>query len=211
MGSSTTAGDPGVLARRADHLPGAVADLVLAEAVPRHLTERLLVEALNRGHPRQQKTRRLQRVSEERMKGLEPSTFCMGSASDRSHPFAPVRSNGLLAAVSIGASERKRTRANAEPCHSCHVKPGLDARLHGAPVSSLLRLRMRRSAGLASSSGVAELIDEGPAPRAAKCNQHPRPGSETEVVRSATLYDPQLREALRCLRNRKRLSAARRS
>jgi hypothetical protein len=57
----------------------------------------------------------------ERMMGLEPTTFCMASASGRSRPFAPVRSNWPFAAVSVGASERERTRANAQPCHSCHA------------------------------------------------------------------------------------------
>jgi hypothetical protein len=66
----------------------------------------------------------------ERMMGLEPTTFCMASASDRSRPFAPVRSNWPFAAVSVGASERKRTRANVEPCHSCH---GTQSRLGCQP------------------------------------------------------------------------------
>jgi hypothetical protein len=35
-------------------------------------------------------------------------------------PFAPVRSNRLFAEASMQASEQDRTRANAEPCHSCH-------------------------------------------------------------------------------------------
>ena len=56
----------------------------------------------------------------KRMKGLEPSTFCMANASVRSRPFAPVRSNPLFAELLVKSSERKRTRANAEPCHSCH-------------------------------------------------------------------------------------------
>jgi hypothetical protein len=30
-------------------------------------------------------------LSSKRMKGLEPSTFCMASQSRRSRPFAPVR------------------------------------------------------------------------------------------------------------------------
>jgi hypothetical protein len=54
------------------------------------------------------------------MMGLEPTTFCMACASDRARPFAAVRSNGLLAGLPVHASEHKRTRANAEPCHSCH-------------------------------------------------------------------------------------------
>ena len=40
------------------------------------------------------------------MKGLEPSTFCMANASDRSRRFAPVRSNDLFPGVSVQASER---------------------------------------------------------------------------------------------------------
>jgi len=42
------------------------------------------------------------------MKGLEPSTFCMASASDRSRPFAPVRSDGRLR----GFRPSERTQAN---------------------------------------------------------------------------------------------------
>jgi hypothetical protein len=48
------------------------------------------------------------------MKGLEPSTFCMANASDRSHPFAPVRSNRPIAGFPVQVSEHDRTRANAE-------------------------------------------------------------------------------------------------
>ena len=44
--------------------------------------------------------------SEERMMGLEPTTFCMANASDRPRPFAPVRSNRLFCSVSVHASER---------------------------------------------------------------------------------------------------------
>src|SRR6266496_4211742 len=38
--------------------------------------------------------------------------------------FAPVRARSLkqvVCTVFVPASERKRTRANAEPCHSCHA------------------------------------------------------------------------------------------
>jgi hypothetical protein len=44
--------------------------------------------------------------------GLEPTTFCMASASRRSRPFAFVRSNGLFAAPSperANAGELERT------------------------------------------------------------------------------------------------------
>jgi hypothetical protein len=46
------------------------------------------------------------------MKGLEPSTFCMANASDRSLLFASVRSNRLFSGFPIGranASEPERT------------------------------------------------------------------------------------------------------
>jgi hypothetical protein len=52
--------------------------------------------------------------------GLEPTTLCMANARSRSRPFAPVRSNELFAGVLVQMSEHERTRANAEPCHSCH-------------------------------------------------------------------------------------------
>jgi hypothetical protein len=57
----------------------------------------------------------------KRMMGLELTAFCMANASSRSPPFAPVRSNGLFAEVSMQATEQDRTRANAEPCHPCHA------------------------------------------------------------------------------------------
>jgi len=46
------------------------------------------------------------------MKGLEPSTFCMASASHRALPFAPVRFNPLFAGIShkrANATEPERT------------------------------------------------------------------------------------------------------
>jgi hypothetical protein len=55
------------------------------------------------------------------MMGLEPTTFCMANARDRSHPFASVRSNHLFAATTGRASEPQRTRANAECSHCSHV------------------------------------------------------------------------------------------
>ncbi len=58
--------------------------------------------------------------SSERMMGLEPTTFCMANASDRSYAFASVRSNHLFAATTGRASEPQRTRANAECSHCSH-------------------------------------------------------------------------------------------
>jgi hypothetical protein len=46
------------------------------------------------------------------MMGLEPTTFCMANASDRSLPFAPVRLNMLFAGLPsklANASEPERT------------------------------------------------------------------------------------------------------
>jgi hypothetical protein len=46
------------------------------------------------------------------MMGLEPTTFCMANASDRSRPFAPVRSNTLFAGLPsklANAAEPERT------------------------------------------------------------------------------------------------------
>jgi hypothetical protein len=45
----------------------------------------------------------------ERMKGLEPSTFCMASERTHSRPFAAVRSTSLFAGDFVGAIERHRT------------------------------------------------------------------------------------------------------
>jgi hypothetical protein len=48
----------------------------------------------------------------KRMMGLEPTTSCMASASDRSLPFAPVRSNRLragLPSTRANGSEPERT------------------------------------------------------------------------------------------------------
>jgi hypothetical protein len=66
--------------------------------------------------------------------GLEPTTFCMANARDRSHAFASVRSNPLFAATSGRASERQRTRPNAECSHcshcvSCHIQSLTDGRV----------------------------------------------------------------------------------
>jgi hypothetical protein len=54
------------------------------------------------------------------MMGLEPTTFCMASASDRSQPFAPLRLHRPFAGSSCSVRERALTRANAECCHCCH-------------------------------------------------------------------------------------------
>jgi hypothetical protein len=56
----------------------------------------------------QQKTR-LSGFFLERMKGLEPSTFCMASERTHSRPFAAVRSTSLFAGDFVGAIERHRT------------------------------------------------------------------------------------------------------
>jgi hypothetical protein len=45
----------------------------------------------------------------ERMKGLEPSTFCMASVRKRSRPFAAVRLTSLFAEDFVGA----RSNVNA--------------------------------------------------------------------------------------------------
>src|SRR6266540_712082 len=48
----------------------------------------------------------------ERMMGLEPTTFCMANASDRSRPFAPVRSNSCFAGFAyrrVNGSAPERT------------------------------------------------------------------------------------------------------
>lgn len=54
------------------------------------------------------------------MMGLEPPTFCMANAPDvrtSSRPFAKLHRCGIL----LQLSERDRTQANGEPCHSCHA------------------------------------------------------------------------------------------
>jgi hypothetical protein len=52
--------------------------------------------------------------------GLEPTTFCMARSGGRSRRVAPVRRNLPFAATSTSASERQRTRANAECSHCSH-------------------------------------------------------------------------------------------
>jgi hypothetical protein len=79
------------------------------------------------------------------MKGLEPTTFCMANARDRSRPFAPVRSSGQFAGVSAHASERERTRANIEPCHPCH---GIGRRSRRLPVRPSRDRRSRPGSAL---------------------------------------------------------------
>jgi hypothetical protein len=78
----------------------------------------------------------------ERMMGLEPTTFCMASASDLSLPFAPVRSNRRFAEVFAQASERNRTRANAEPCLPCHGSQNAESELDELPCT---RSRLSRT------------------------------------------------------------------
>jgi hypothetical protein len=54
------------------------------------------------------------------MMGLEPTTFCIAKGW---RACAPVRARALKPFVFRlfdRPSERERTRANAEPCHSCH-------------------------------------------------------------------------------------------
>ncbi len=58
--------------------------------------------------------------------GLDPTTFCMASARVCSHPFAAVRSIRHVCRVFVRASERHRTRTNAQPCHSCHASLGTE-------------------------------------------------------------------------------------
>jgi hypothetical protein len=78
----------------------------------------------------------------ERMMGLEPTTFCMASASDLSLPFAPVRSNRRFAEVFAQASERNRTRAtrraSLQPARAFHGRAGgADAWLSHSPATCL--------------------------------------------------------------------------
>jgi len=62
------------------------------------------------------------------MKGLEPTTFCMASASGRSLPFAPVRSNWPFAEVFVRASEPERTPNLAILATDSDAKPGVARR-----------------------------------------------------------------------------------
>jgi len=52
----------------------------------------------------QEKTRRFQRVSEERMKGLEPSTFCMASRPERGGTRRQTATNGPRTRVATGVA-----------------------------------------------------------------------------------------------------------
>jgi hypothetical protein len=45
--------------------------------------------------------------------------------AQRSDACAQDRANGLISSASLLPSEPDRTRANAEPCHSCHEAVGL--------------------------------------------------------------------------------------
>jgi hypothetical protein len=89
----------------------------------------------------------------KRMKGLEPSTFCMANAGGRSRRFAPVRRNLPFAATSTSASERQRTRANAECSHCSHRHHWHDVvgRRHGLrsdPPSCSRRVELARKSDL---------------------------------------------------------------
>jgi hypothetical protein len=95
--------------------------------------------------------------------GLEPTTFCMAKAGERSRPFAPVRRNHLFAATTGRVSERQRTRANAEcshcsHCDRCHVQlawPGGATPPERPPLTS---------ASVADQSSVGEDFAEIPRP-----------------------------------------------
>jgi hypothetical protein len=60
--------------------------------------------------------------------GLEPTTFCMASASSRSPPCAPVRSNRLFAGLpskQANATEPEPTPNLAIPATESGSEPGL--------------------------------------------------------------------------------------
>ena len=52
--------------------------------------------------------------------GLEPVTLSLSSWC-RSRQFAPVRLDRFLERNHLCERTVERTRANAEPCHSCHA------------------------------------------------------------------------------------------
>src|SRR5262249_36986765 len=68
--------------------------------------------------------------------------------------FAPVRARSLkllFCSVFVRVSERKRTRANAEPCHSCHAslvdELAQPRRLHQALLGAALERARERFPG----------------------------------------------------------------
>ncbi len=66
----------------------------------------------------------LQGFEKKRMKGLEPSTFCMAKASERSRTFARVRSNRLsarLPATRVNPSEPERTPRSSTSLLACFL------------------------------------------------------------------------------------------
>jgi hypothetical protein len=91
------------------------------------------------------------------MKGLEPSTFCMASASDRSLPFASVRSNrpiaGFLSERANG-SEPERTANLAILATGSAPNPGsasFSPATRGGRAGRLSRGHGRTSVGMGSS------------------------------------------------------------
>jgi hypothetical protein len=79
----------------------------------------------------------------KRIKGLEPSNFCMANASDRSLPSAPVRSNGPAAGISFeraNATEPERTLNLAILATESGAEPGAGGDLGVlAPLRALYR------------------------------------------------------------------------
>jgi hypothetical protein len=92
------------MSRRADTMCRvALLRLNVAILLPRRATSLLY------GRQRTRKTPPDRGFYLERMMGLEPTTFCMANASDRSLLFAPVRPNRLFAGLPSQATERERT------------------------------------------------------------------------------------------------------
>src|SRR5687768_14851199 len=64
--------------------------------------------------------------SVKRMKGLEPSTFCMANASDRSRPFAQTSCLQPFQSERANKTEPERTPNLAILATDLAAKPGLD-------------------------------------------------------------------------------------
>jgi hypothetical protein len=65
----------------------------------------------------------------ERMMGLEPTTFCMADASERSQPFAAVRSEAYFAALSLRPANGREPERTLNLAILATTGPGDDVQM----------------------------------------------------------------------------------
>jgi hypothetical protein len=79
------------------------------------------------------------------MKGLEPTTFCMANASERSPPFAAVRSEGYSAALSLRPANGREPERTLNLAILATTGPGDDVQMCAVSFDRSHRLHERIS------------------------------------------------------------------